>query len=1060
MEKTVNVYKVDSRFSLFTVVNSLLEGKTDNLDANNLIFCEDKLTLMIEKNICEKFNGSFNTKVFSFGKFLHSKVSIPNVLTKEGSIMAVKRIIENTELESFKHNKKGLSVTVYELIQQLKSANVTTKDLKDLLPKIGGILNKKLKDICAIYEGYNDFLIGDKKVYSEENPKYYDQNNGLNMLPDIIDEDESLENADVIFVGYSSFTAQARRTVKSLIKKAKSVNAVLVGGDNKSIYQNETILAFKTMCEELESEGLSIRYNENACESELQPLNKFIRDNLFLPKKRIKREEDKTTVDSIFTITAENTLDEVERVGEIIKSEVINNHKRYRDFTIAVPDTLRYADDIESVFSDLDIPYFLDKTMGYASHPLTRLILSYYNAKKRGLRREEVCEFFKNPIISGDKQFSDCFENYLIKFGINYKKILEPFSFVPDEYSLSEFESFREKIVKALRAKTDLEMLEIVDAERVVGGFTYEKKNLIGASLSKKFSDFNSKSYQAISGVLSQIDTIIGETKIDDDERKNLFMLGIYALEVSVLPQQSDAVFIGLFKESSNVSADTLFMLGLTEEVPTCQQDVALLSDNDILAMEMKNVTVEPKIQVVNRRARESVGIATFSFRNALYLSYPKFSEDGKQNNCSEVITSLKNCFNIPSKRFSDGYLTERQALNTFAKDCGNYFNGENVDFSLANNYYFATELTKKAKEISDGAQVQIINRLNDGERDISIVGNKISVSALEEYYHCPYKMFLKNRLGITDREAGELNSNNTGNFAHDILRNFMTLLSKENDFDNCFLGAVEKTKSKDEYKRFFVDNKSICQAEREIEKARKFCKKMFALNNNSCFKTSATDLEVSYKDSGVYRAIDLGGVKAEGVIDRIGRYNDKIMVVDYKTTKNLSLSNTELYTGLKMQLPLYANAVLGGKNNEAKNPNEEVVGMYYFPIKDDYIKESEKSKIKVKGITVDDDDTINELESVSGPDSFLSVNNHGNGKTTRSREDFDAVIDYSKALAKKGVDCMTEGFIMPTPSNNSCKYCQYKGICDNEFISERKNKSVKDDYFKKALENETNEDE
>ena len=78
---------------------------------STVVFCEDRLSLAAERTVCAAVEGTFSTSVYTFARFLASECGKPqNVLSAQGSAMAVRRIIEE--------NKESLI-----LFKQLASPN-------------------------------------------------------------------------------------------------------------------------------------------------------------------------------------------------------------------------------------------------------------------------------------------------------------------------------------------------------------------------------------------------------------------------------------------------------------------------------------------------------------------------------------------------------------------------------------------------------------------------------------------------------------------------------------------------------------------------------------------------------------------------------------------------------------------------------------------------------------------------------------------------------------------------------------------------------------------------
>jgi hypothetical protein len=140
----INLLTTNSYFNIFNLLIKSLSEKPNGIDNRKIIFCEEKVSLMIERMLSNKFKGSFNTEVYSFGNFLRSKKQMQNLLTKEGSSMVVKNILSSQKLNCFRASKESLAPTLYDLIIQLKSAKITPNDLYNAIDNTSGVLKNKL----------------------------------------------------------------------------------------------------------------------------------------------------------------------------------------------------------------------------------------------------------------------------------------------------------------------------------------------------------------------------------------------------------------------------------------------------------------------------------------------------------------------------------------------------------------------------------------------------------------------------------------------------------------------------------------------------------------------------------------------------------------------------------------------------------------------------------------------------------------------------------------------------------------------------------------------------
>ncbi len=1007
----VKLITTDSYFNLFPTLKNCLKGKVNTLAGKNLIFCEEKVSLMAERIIFSEYGGSFNTAVYSFGNYL--RVKRPNVLalSKEGSAMAVKRVLSNVSLSCFRASRTMLAPTLYELIMQLKSAKVKPEDLARATEYATGALKNKLSDICAVYSGYEDYV---------KEQELDDQSSMLNYLPQLIENDDSLRDAEVYILGFNGFTSQIRSAISSLIKKAKSVTAILTEGNNELVYVNETANAFRALAREC-----GVEIVEQNVPSPWAIEGKLIADNLFNPT-ALKLQ--KTNTDKVFTLTAETRVQETERVAEIIRAKVVSGECKYKDITVALADCEAYASDIERAFSMLEIPYFLDQKKKVGAHPLIKLILSYIDATRKNLARNALSEFYKNPLFNSDKRLSDEFENYVIAYNIDYSRIKKPFTFQPKgDLPLEKLNEFRQSVVDCFESFNILKLLNSLNVQEKLNEYTAILKEL--GEIEE--SAVNEQIYQAVERVLLDMDVMLSGLELSILEMRSVFLSGVSAMELSIIPQYNDAVFVGGFKETALAQADYLFVLGLTSEVPAVREDVALLSDGDITLLENIKILVEPKIKIVNHRSREGVALALSAFSKGLYLSYPMLTVSGDKTVKSQVLTTIEKTFTLKPFPKHKGYLTYKQGLSAFARECGEFADGKRQEFSDASSFFSAVG-EESLKPLLDRANQELKIRLNSSKE---IMAKKhISPTRIEDYYKCPYRSFLANGLKLKRREEGVVDGFSVGNIMHEIFSEYALNMQDVKDrtsSDALVYKIATKLTEKQEYARYLTDAGMANAVDNAISECAKFCYKNYLAIKKSSFTVKKTEAGFGDGKDCAYPAISLanGSVKLTGKIDRVDESGEYYRVLDYKTASpNADLDL--LFTGKKLQLYLYAKAV----NHKG---DKKLAGAYYMPISDGFRAEGEQEPALSKGVTLSDEKalTLQDGELIkSGESTFLPVKQKDgqiriDGEMTG--EGLAACVDYAVELSEMAVKRMSEGFIAPTPCDNRvCEYCEFRALC------------------------------
>ena len=1032
MNKTAKLFICPSDQYIFDVLNGCLEGKTAGLDFKNLIFCEEKVSLMAERSILSAYGGSFNTDVRSFGNYLSERRKTPNVLTREGSAMAVKKILLTTPLDCFAPSKSNLAPSLFELLMQLKSAGVSPDDISRAGECVTGILKNKLSDIGKVYRLYEQFL---------SDNGYDDQGSVLSGLSSAIENDGELKNTDVYLVGYNGWTSQARSAVSALIKNARSVTAILTGGKNEYLYLNETAEVFRSLCVKA-----GVKCDTRMADDRSVRESKIIKENLFNP---FAFGSEITETDKIVYSAPYTVREEIENIAKRIK-KLVRSGVKYKEITVALPDTELYGDELKRIFALYEIPLFLDERKKPVNHPLIRLISDYADVFRKNRERNALCAFFKNPLFCTDKRLTDEFENYLFKYNVNYGRIFVPFTFGEEENPLAEYNAFREKICSVIKDFDVSGMLKKLDVKNTLKDFSEGLKD----NGEYDQAAVNDQIYDAAEGILGQIELILGGTPITVSEFRTLFSGGVAALELSIIPQYADAVFAGGFRETGLACAKYLFAPGLTDSVPKVKDDVALLNDSDIDKLSSVKISVEPKIKIVNRRERESVGLGLSAFEKKLYLSCPLFSPDGKENVKSEIITYFARLFTLRStdgEDKTDGlseYMTEKQGLYSFARGCGEYIDGISADLKFPAVYYYLYKDSDKVKNIASRLNREPKIRLEGDSR--AVIRPVTSPTVIEDFYACPYKSFASHFLRLKDREEGYVNPLSAGNLIHEIFSGFVKnidFINGADSFDEVFRSAVQPVITRPEYSRYFSEGETSAAVNRIIKEAEKFCGKIHAQFLRSKFRP--VEFEAAFGFGKKYPAVELAGgkVRLTGKIDRIDAYEDYYRVVDYKTG-SVDATDKSLFAGVKLQLYLYAAAV----------KDKKLAGVFYYPVYDRYVAPEDKDAPMAAGKFLDDRRILLAQDSGLGEkgvsDLLPVVFDNDRIKKASTASALNAYVGYALKVSDKAAEYMLDGVIAQSPYCGTCEYCKYKGLCDRA-MPERELGSVNESIIESSFDGE-----
>ena len=237
------------------VITKTVELIVEQNGKDCMVFCEDKLTLAIERALADKTGGTFSCEVTTFNRFYANRAA-KQVLSKTSSCLIVRKILEDNKDKLRCFGKTGISLAkgLFELISQLKSAKITPKRLNECNGKFDGLFANKLADVSLVYSEY-------ERVLQEKG--LYDPNLKYSLLPEVIEKSDISDKA-VICVGFSSLTKQSADIFKTLKNKAKSFDFVCIGGQG-AFYLNEIrdfIISLGEKCVPVDYDEVKLRLSD------------------------------------------------------------------------------------------------------------------------------------------------------------------------------------------------------------------------------------------------------------------------------------------------------------------------------------------------------------------------------------------------------------------------------------------------------------------------------------------------------------------------------------------------------------------------------------------------------------------------------------------------------------------------------------------------------------------------------------------------------------------------------------------------------------------------------
>ena len=979
----------------------------------NLIFCEDRLTLVAERALIKETGGSFHSSVSTFARYLHANVQS---ISKQGSVMAVGEVMtrlqrENalqcfTTLTGIGNNAK----CIYETIAQFSASEITPAILRESLSLLpDDMLRKKISDLTEIYDGYLQFLA--KNGYVDES-KY------LSLLPSRIRENEQLKDSNVFFLCFNSFTAQAIQAVKATMETAKNVIGVFCAGEEE-LYTNKALDVFLKTCEPYGKPQIRFVGAPLVGEAEI------LRKGLFNPEQKAE----KYSTDKVHIFEAEDKTAETEYVAMQIKRLISTTDKlRFRDVAILVPDVSAYSLPLKKALGEYGIPYFVDEKKSLKGHPLSRFLLDCFRTVRERFSPSAVQSLCQN-VFFGE---SDEYRNYLFKFA-NYrggaKRAIKTGETVEKLFpDMDKLTSGQDRVLLATQSiKSKAKGKEYCMAVRkIISDFQIKEKL---ETLESELEDVTQKGYlaqiyNALERVLAEAEMLTASIEMTVAEFEAVLQNGLEATEISLIPLKADAVFIGDITDSRIEKANVLFAMGMTDAVPRMGTDTAIVSDKEIARLADVKARIEPTVAEVNFRSRESVCLNLCAFLDDLYLTYP-LSADGNEPALSEVFRYVDGLFCSQEK----GKLRrlKKAGVGDFAYQCSSLTPAIRQLLIEKNEY----ELRKKDTNAEYSSLYSALDKLSVTEKDDFLVerkgqvcveqgealffsDGKISPTGLESYFSCPFQNFIERGLKLKDREETAVLAVDTGNFIHDLLEKTAKRTSEmetEEELREYAMQVGEELLQKSIYAMQQDTVSGVVFSEKLLKEGADVAVAVYRQIKNSDFVVEETEKNIQSEEF-------------HGKIDRIDGTDKYVRIIDYKTGK-IDDTAASYYTGRKLQMQLYMSNVKGERIP---------AGVFYFPAFVDFSEDVE-SKYRMQGFLNGDKAALlcgdkNITEGQKSEYFPAALTNSGATKRVMDEQTFRDFLDYSVLVARQGCKELREGYIQATPYDGSCKYCKYGGMC------------------------------
>jgi len=981
-----------------------IKTQSKNSKTNLILIVPELMTYQAESNIIERFDlpGIMNIEVLSFKRLERKILEEVGGLKRQdlsvfGKIMLLKQIFEDNKdklkVYGNSYKQSGFLKEFEELITEFKQNLVESQSLTQAAQDMDDeILIRKLSDIQLIY---SEFIERTKN-------KYFDEEDKTNLFISLIKESAYIKSSKIWIDGFESFNRQRLHLIKNLCDYSKSVTLSL--NIDSSYFDNlevkDDFEAFKIIYDtyhtlknfDTDIEIISVRENKSPS-TEIKAIEK----NIF----SLNIEEYKNNTDKINIFSSLNPYSETQKTAAKIISLVRDKNLRWRDIKVAVGNMEVYETNIKRIFSQFEIPFFLDVKRDILSNPLCKYIFSILDMFIWNFKHDNVFEYLKtgfSPLNINQVQY---LENHALQFGIEGDKWFREFkSFDKDGNQITaeknDIEQYRKLFAQDFEVeregiynlKTANEITKLI--------FKYLEKDKVKEKMEKAVKAFNaaekyeeasehSQCWNYVMEIFEQLLLIGQDNEISLNDYRKMLEAGLGEVEVSIIPPTIDKVEVGTIDRIAVTKPKALFIMGANDSNLDTKN-----TEKGLLLNEERDILLENDV-----RLTKGADYETFKEKHMLYklfsspshslsVSYPLGLENGESLQPSLFIDILKKIF-VSVKESSDLSISDELDLvsnysgtyDCFVEKMRNSIDGYETDNIWKDVYAWYEKEEKETFDIMvKGLNYQ--NSMNSLEPDIvkRIYDNNMTmtVSKLESYAECQFRYFMENVLRPRERAYQKIEYYDLGNIYHSVVEKFINKISEEHQD----IITLNRIKAEDEAVKI-TDNVLLEQADKltaidanhrnkymkeKIKRVMKrTCWTIVRQLHSSDFRPKFTELQIDLVDEndekakeGVYLPpieipVETDKIKEvlklRGKIDRVDVFENKeklyISIIDYKSSPN-DIDLEDAQEGIQVQLIMYLKALLD-KGEELFGKKPDIGGVFYYYISDPVYKDKNKEK-------------------------------------------------------------------------------------------------------------------
>jgi len=709
------------------------------------------------------------------GKVLDEAGERSDHIDRYGNYMLLARLLyknkERLSLYQNLENSTSFIARLSEVIMSLKSHLVTVEKLEESAEAAeqagagGVLLGKKLRDVAALYAGYEAALEGSLP----------DGADIMRRFTELIPKSKLLSGTIVWIYGFDYFSPLHLKAIGAMAGPAAEVNVVLTAEKVNAFFALTNgmadALSAAAKAEGAEAKTFSLKKDAEErgidcswlSEDEKPPEIEHIERSLFAGP---LRPYGHGLVSSLRFVAAQNCYAEAEEAARSIVSLVRDEGFRYRDILVVCNDQNRRASAIERVFKVFGIETFLDKRHDAGYNPVLAYITALPKILSRGRRAEDVLDWIGTGLTDVTSEDAEELENYAERYGLRGGAWQKPLSRGAGYYDKESFA----RISGAVKYAGD--MIAMFAGRFGTGGPAASRTARARTEGLRKFLEEDALLPEKIEAyaekleeegfleyaarmrrvwdvtleIFSQISAAVGEVVTSAEEYATILKVGLSSVLMGVLPASSDCVTIGTMQRTRTGRVKAMFVLGANDgEIPLFAEDDGLIDDVEKKTLEELGLTAFRREE--NLHSEEQLAIyKNFSKpTRLLHVSYTAFGVDGKEDTKpSRIFDRLRALFpDVPLEK---------------------------------------AEETGVAVQGASSCVISPSDRLAalPPEKMRALLPPGLSPADIEKYSRCPFAFLMDKGIKLRELRKNEIDNRGIGDVYHAALRAFGEVMNEK----------------------------------------------------------------------------------------------------------------------------------------------------------------------------------------------------------------------------------------------------------------------------------------